>query len=294
VVTDALVHRVLIDGDRCTGVEYHAGTQTVVAECSGEVVLAAGAIGTPQVMLLSGIGPADHLRDQGVEVVGDLPGVGANLLDHPVCGVVYQSAQPVPVGTNNHGEVQGILSSGVSGQGPDVQIQFVDIPLHADSMRGPGMGDGYTLMVSLMMPFSRGSIRLASKTAGAHPVIDPRYYTDPRDVDIVVAGLRIARQIGAAPALAPWRNAEVLPGPDVQDPEDLGNFVRTNVRSYSHYAGTCAIGTDEWSVVDADLRVRGIRNLRVADASVMPSPVSANTNATVYAIAERAAELIQS
>jgi choline dehydrogenase len=149
-------------------------------------------------------------------------------------------------------------------------------------------------MVSLMSPYSRGSLRLAGMTPGAHPVIDPAYYTDQRDLDIVVAGLRIARAIGAAPALAPWCGMEALPGPAVRGKEDLRSYIRTNIRSYSHYAGTCAIGTDERSVVGTGLHVHGIRNLRVADASVMPSPISANTNATVYAIAERAAELIRS
>jgi choline dehydrogenase len=294
VVTDALVDRVLMDGDRCRGVEYHVGAATLVAECTGEVVLAAGTVGTPQLLMLSGIGPADHLEDLGIEVVADLPGVGANLHDHPMCGVVYQSAQPVPHGTNNHGEVQGLLSTGIGGNGPDVQIMFVDVPLRADGLPGPDIEDGYAIMVSLMAPFSRGSLRLASKTPGAPPVIDPAYYTDQRDLDIVVAGLRIAREIGAAPALAPWCGSEALPGPEVRGTENLRDYARTNIRSYSHYAGTCAIGRDERSVVDTSLQVHGISNLRVADASVMPSPISANTNATVYAIAERAAELVRS
>jgi len=294
VVTDALVHRVLMDGHRCRGVEYLVGAETLVAECTGEVVLAAGAVGTPQLLMLSGIGPADHLEDQGIEAVVDLRGVGANLHDHPMCGVVYQSAQPVPHGDNNHGEVQGLLSTGIGGHGPDVQIMFVDVPLRADSMPGPDIGHGYAIMVSLVSPFSRGSLRLASRIPGAHPVIDPAYYTDQRDLDIVVAGLRIAREIGAAPALAPWCDREALPGPEVRGQESLRAYVKTNIRSYSHYAGTCAIGTDERSVVDISLHVHGISNLRVADASVMPSPISANTNATVYAIAERAAELIHS
>ncbi|MDT7659949.1 MAG: choline dehydrogenase, partial [Pseudonocardiales bacterium] len=132
VVTDALVDRVLMAGDRCRGVEYRVGAETFVAECTGEVVLAAGTVGTPQLLMLSGIGPADHLEDLGIEVVADLPGVGANLHDHPMCGVVYQSAQPVPHGTNNHGEVQGLLNTGIGGHGPDVQIMFVDVPLRAD------------------------------------------------------------------------------------------------------------------------------------------------------------------
>jgi choline dehydrogenase-like flavoprotein len=170
----------------------------------------------------------------------------------------------------------------------------VDVPLRADSLPGPDIGHGYAITVSLMSTFSRGSLRLASRTPGAHPVIDPAYYTDQRDLDIVVAGLGIARDIGAATALVPWRGREALPGPQVRGTDDLRRYVGTNIRSYSHYAGTCAIGTDERSVVDTRLQVHGIRNLRVADASVMPSPISANTNATVYAIAERAAELIRS
>jgi choline dehydrogenase len=171
---------------------------------------------------------------------------------------------------------------------------FVDVPLRADSLPGPEIEHGYAIMVSLVSPFSRGSLRLANNTPGAAPVIDPAYYTDPRDLDIVIVGLRIAREIGAAPAFTPWRGMEVLPGPGLRDEEDLRNYIRSNIRSYSHYGGTCAIGTDGQSVVDTSLHVHGISNLRIADASVMPSPVSANTNATVYAIAERAAELIRS
>ncbi|HET6298189.1 MAG TPA: GMC family oxidoreductase N-terminal domain-containing protein [Kribbella sp.] len=294
VVTDALVSRLLMDGDRCRGVEYQVGAETFVAEGTAEVVLAAGTIGTPQLLMLSGIGPADHLDDLGIEVVADLPGVGANLHDHPMCGVVYQSRRSVPPGVNNHGEVQGLLSTGIGGHGPDVQLMVVDVPLRADSLPGPDIGDGYAIMVSLMAPYSRGSVRLASIDPGAHPVIDPAYYSDERDLDIVLAGLRIAREIGAAPALREWCGGEALPGPEMQAEEELRSYIKTNLRSYSHYAGTCAIGTDERSVVDTDLHVHGISNLRVADASVMPSPISANTNATVYAIAERAAELIRS
>jgi len=293
VVTDALVHRVRIAAGRCTGVEYSVDNEMFTVDSGTEVVLTAGTVGTPQLLMLSGVGPQDQLRAYGVRVVADLPGVGANLHDHPMSGIVYRAAQPVPPGTNNHGEVQGLVDTGIGGHGPDVQIMFVDVPLRAEPLPGPEMDQGYAIMVSLMAEFSRGSVRLASGTPGAAPVIDPRYYTDARDLEMMVTGLRTAREIGGAPALAPWRDTEALPGADVRDEDELRAYLRTNIRSYSHYGGTCRIGTDEIAVVDTELRVHGISGLRVADASVMPSPVSANTNATVYAIAERAADLVR-
>jgi choline dehydrogenase len=243
--------------------------------------------------MLSGVGPHTRLREHGIQVIADLPGVGANLHDHPMSGIVYGAAKPVPHAANNHGEALGLIDTGIGGHGPDVQIMFVDVPLRADELPGPEVGEGYAIMVSLMAPFSRGSVRLASDRPGAAPVIDPRYYSDARDLEMMVAGLHTAREIGAAPALASWCGGEALPGADVRDEEGLRAYLRRNIRSYSHYAGTCRIGVDETAVVDTELRVHGIGGLRVADASVMPSPVSANTNATVYAIAERAADLLR-
>jgi choline dehydrogenase-like flavoprotein len=292
VVTGALASRLMLDGSRCTGVQYRVGGESRIARCAAEVVLAAGAVGTPQLLLLSGIGPREHLSAAGIPAAVHLPGVGASLHDHPMCGLVYQSARPVPPGANNHGEVQGLVRAGEGLAGPDVQVQFVDVPLRADGLPGPELGAGYTIMVALMAPFSRGTLRLGSDVPGAPPVIDPRYYADDRDVTAMVRGLRAARAIGQSGALGQWRGAEVLPGPDGQDDAALAAYLRVNLRSYSHYAGTCPIGTGDLSVVDEQLRVRGVDGLRVADASVMPSPVSANTNATVYAIAERAADLL--
>jgi len=295
VVTDAVVYQLIVTGNRCTGVRYRTGTETRTAECETEVLLAAGAVGSPVLLMASGIGPQAHLREVGIEVITDLPGVGTNLHDHPTSCVVYHATQPVPAGNNSPGEVQGLLHAGVDGRpGPDVQIMFVTVPLHSPRLAGPEFGHGYTILVSLMAPSSRGSVRLSSAAPGAAPVIDPRFYTDSRDIDTVIAGLRIAREIGGAPALAPWRGVEALPGVDTRHDEQLRQYVRESLGAYHHYAGTCRIGTDETAVVDTELRVRGIDGLRVADASVMPSPISANTNATVYAIAERAADLINS
>ena len=144
----------------------------------------------------------------------------------------------------------------------------------------------------VMQPFSRGTVRLASGSPDAAPVVDPRYLSDPRDVQAMVAGLKIAREIGRAKALAPWRAAEVLPGPGVDTGGALRHYANQTMGSYFHPVGTCRMGTDDMSVVDPELRVHGISGLRIADGSIMPSTVSGNTNATVYAIAERAAALV--
>jgi choline dehydrogenase len=292
VVTSALVHRLRLEGDRCTGVEYSVGTTAYVVRCTGEVVLTAGTIGSAQLLLASGIGPPSDLRSVGIEVKADLPGVGANLFDHPMSGVVYRSARPVPPGQNNHGEALGLVRSDPDGGMPDLQIMFVDVPLRAETLPGPAIGEGYTLAASLMLPRSRGTVRLASAEPGAPPLINPNYYADSRDLHTFTAGLRAARDIGRAAALDQWRGDEELPGPGVKDDASLRAYLRRNLKTYAHPGGTCRIGTDGEAVVDTGLRVRGIGGLRVADASVMPSPPSANTNATVYAIAERAASLI--
>jgi choline dehydrogenase len=293
VVTSALAHRVRLQGHRCTGVDYSVGTSLYVVRCTGEVVLAAGTVGSAQLLLTSGIGPQSDLRAAGIDVTADLPGVGANLFDHPMSGVVYRSARPVPAGQNNHGEALGLLRSDPDVGMPDLQIMFVDVPLRAQTLPGPAIGEGYTLATSLMLPRSRGTVRLADAEPGTPPLIDPNYYADPRDLHTFTAGLRAAREIGRAAALDQWRGEEVLPGPGVTDDGSLRAYLRQNITSYSHPGGTCRIGTDGEAVVDTDLRVHGISGLRVADASVMPSAPSANTNATVYAIAERAADLIQ-
>jgi choline dehydrogenase-like flavoprotein len=293
VVTEATVHQLHLAGDRCTGVSYRGGSgEKVSVDCRGEVVLAAGAIGTPKLLMLSGIGPAAHLRDIGISVSLDLPGVGSNLHDHPICPVVYRPAQPMPPALSNHSEVIGLLRSQFATDGPDLQIIFLDLP--ASPPGYPAIPEGYTIRPSLMTPYSRGTVRLPSADPDAPPLIDPNYYSDPRDVRTVVEGVRRAREIGQAEALTPWRAVELLPGPDQRDEASLERYVRASLGSYSHPVGTCRMGDDEDAVVDTALRVPGISGLRVADASIMPSVVSSNTNATVYAIAERAACLLAS
>ena len=291
LVTDALVHRVSVHGDRCTGVEYSVGNQMQCADCRGEVVVAAGTVGSPLVLMRSGIGPAPHLREIGVEIIVDLPGVGQNLQDHPAATVVYESGRPVPAGENSHGEVLGLLRSDPALAAPDLQILFIDVPLSVPALPGPDQG--YALLVSLMAPHSRGSVRLRSADPRIGPRLDPNYLSDPRDIDVLVAGLDLARTIGRAHALDPWRRAEIHPGSDTSTANTLRAYLLSALQTYHHPVGTCRIGANDTAVVDTELRVRGIDGLRVADASVMPSIVSGNTMATVYGIAERAASLMQ-
>jgi len=212
LVTDALVHRVLLHGGRCAGVEYSIGSEMLSARCRGEVVLAAGTVGSPLVLLRSGIGPQTHLREMGVDVIVALPGVGRNLQDHVAASVVYRSARPMPPAANGHGEVLGLLRSDPALDAPDLQILFVDVPLSVPSLPGPDQG--YALLVSLMAPHSRGSVQLRSAEPQTGPGLDPNYFSDPRDIDALVAGLDVARAIGRAKALDPWRSAEAHPGPE--------------------------------------------------------------------------------
>jgi choline dehydrogenase len=291
LVTDALVHRVRVEAGGCTGVEYSVGAEMLSAECRGEVVLAAGTVGSSLALMRSGIGPQSHLRDVGVDVVADLPGVGQNLQDHPAASVVYSAARPVPAAANGHGEVLGLVRSDPASDAPDLQILCVDVPLSVPSLGGPD--EGYAFLVSLMAPRSRGSVKLRGAEPQAAPAIDPNYFSDPHDIDVLVAGLDLARALGRARALDPWRNAEVYPGANARSADDLRAYLRQALQTYHHPVGTCRIGRDDVAVVDTDLCVRGVDGLRVADASVMPSIVSGNTIATVYGIAERAAALLR-
>jgi choline dehydrogenase len=288
VVTNALVRRIEVVAGRAVGVEYSTGGGPFIAEAGREVVLAAGTIGSAKLMMLSGLGPADHLRDIDVELVHDLPGVGSNLQDHPITAMVYEAAREVPAARNNHGEALGLVRTDPSLTGPDLQILFVDVPM----LPTGAPRYGFTIRSAVMRPHSRGTVRLADGHFTTAPLLDPNYFGDERDFATMLRGIRMVREIAAAPALAGWRRAEVAPGPDVTDDEQLRAYVGRTLTSYSHPIGTCKIGDDDQSVVDTELRVHGIEGLRIADASVMPSLPSGNTNATVYAIAERAAGLL--
>jgi choline dehydrogenase len=290
VVTSALVQRLVVADGRCAGVEYSAGGELRQVHPQRETILCAGSIGSAQLLLLSGIGPAEHLCAVGIDPVADLPGVGANLHDHPLAGVVYAAAQPVPPAQNNHGEMYAAVRTAPDLAAPDIQLFLIDVPFHPPWMPGPAAG--YTIAFTTLHPRSGGSVRLADSDPATAPLIDPSYFGDNRDMTAMLTALRVAREIGASPAFDDWRAEEALPGPDVHDETELQDYLRRDTDPYYHAVCTCRIGTDPAAVVDPQLRVRDVDGLRVADASVMPTIPGANTHAAVLAIAERAATLI--
>ena len=289
VIPDALLRRLILSGRRCTGVEYAIDGRSQMARAGREVILSAGAIGSAQLLMLSGIGPADHLRKLDIDVLVDLPGVGANLQDHPLGGITYSSTKPVPA-PNNHGDVIVVARTRPDLPVPDIHLVHLDIPFHPPTMTGPD--NGYTIAFSFTRPHSRGSLRLASNDPTVAPLIDVNFLGDERDLAAMVTALRMAREVGEARALAEWRAEEVLPGARVQGDDELREYVRRVTGTYFHPVGTCRMGTDPLAVVDTELRVHGVDALRVVDASVMPEIVGANPHATVVAIAERGAALI--
>ena len=303
VVTDALVTGVRISGDRATGVAYvHRGQEQVAS--AGEVVLCGGAVNSPQLLMLSGVGPAARLREHGIGVVADLPGVGENLQDHPMVPVGwftrgapdlwYTSQRPGqqlrwfatrtgPL-TSNVCEAGGFVRTREGLPAPDVQFHMIP-SIVRDHGLTPPPGPGVTIAPTVVHARSRGRITLRSADPRWRPAIDPDYYDDPRDLEAMCAGVELARDIGSRPPLAGLIDAPYLPGPGA----DVEDTVRATTETLYHPAGTCAIG----SVVDAELRVLGLSGLRVVDASVFPTVPRGNTNAPVIAVAERAADLIR-
>jgi choline dehydrogenase len=288
IVTDAHVRRLLLKHARCEGVEYLKDGQIHASFADREIILSAGTIGTPQLLLLSGIGAETHLRDLGIVVVADVPGVGANLHDHPKSQVAYTTTRPV--GNGAHARKPQVLLRSAATEVPDIHAIFLDLPIHPRFTIG--QEDGYSVIFALMNPKSRGSIRLASADPERAPIINPRYLADPSDMARLTVGLRAAREIGSAPAFGPVRDEELFPGSQTRSDAACHDYLRRTVSTYFHPVGTCAIGNNGTSVVDSHLKVHGIENLRIADASVMPSIPSGNINAAVLAIAERAASVI--
>jgi choline dehydrogenase len=298
VIGGATVHRLRVERGRCVGVEFAADGALHFVRAQHEVILSAGAIGSPQLLLLSGIGPADHLLKLDIEVNIDLPGVGQNLQDHIQSRVVYAAREPIHTSSNGFCPESAMLRSDLlPDAAPNMSLLLIDFPA------GPVVADdrfasllpeaGYTITFAHQgPPASRGSIRLADSDPELAPIIDPRYYAEESDLSAMADYLRIARSVGEAHAMSRWCEREISPGPDVNDVSDLRTYLRRSSGTSFHPVGTCRIGADPLGVVDTDLRVHGVQGLRVADASVMPDIVSANPNATVVAIAERAVERV--
>jgi choline dehydrogenase len=289
VITGAQVTRLLLDGDRAVGVRLGADTQV---RCVGEVIVSGGVIGSPQLLLLSGIGPADDLRALDIEVRADLPGVGANLHDHLLATVLYESAKIVPPGKSNNLEAQFFATSEPAMVAPDLQPLMSHFPMPVPGYPVPEYGGGYAIVGGVIRPLSRGRLWLRSADPAQAPALDPHYLEEPADLRALVTAVKMSREIGAGSALREWRAREIAPGPDVHTDAELAEYSRGTLITYHHQVGTCKMGIDRLAVTTPDLRVHGIAGLRVADASVMPAVTSGNTNAPTIMIGERCADLV--
>jgi len=279
-----------------------------------EVIVCAGAVQTPQLLMLSGIGEAQELTRHGIEVVHDLPGVGKNLQDHLDVCVQHHCVKPITLfsqtkfhnsimtlmrylmfknglGACNGLEAGAFVKTDPALDRPDIQLHFIPAFM-LDHAREEGPGHGYMLHACQLRPESRGYVTLNSSDPLAPPVIQPNYLSSPKDLEIMVKAVKISRKIFAAKAFDAYRGDEYLPGSSVTSDDEIAQFVRQKSETIYHPVGSCKMGSDKLSVVDAELRVYGVKSLRVVDASVMPTLVGGNTNAPTIMIAEKAADLI--
>ena len=294
VETGAQVTEIRVEDGRAVGVEFEQDGQRHTVDADAEVVVCAGAVNSPQLLMLSGIGPADHLAEHGIDPVVDLPGVGRNLQDHLFAFAVYErTAGPdEPAPSTNVGESGAFPRTSEDEPAPDLQYHFAPVYFMEHGFANPEEGVGFSISATQLRPESRGRITLASDDPFDDPVIDPRYLTDDRDMEVLLAGLKEAREIANASALDEYRGEEIWPGEDVQTDAELREHIRETCHTVYHPVGTCKMGDDDVAVVDDELRVHGVDGLRVVDASVMPTLVGGNTNAPTIAIAEKAADLV--
>jgi choline dehydrogenase len=314
VATDAHTTRILLSGRRATGIEYVQGGAKKTANARAAVLLAAGAFGSPQLMQLSGLGPASLLKEFGIPLVADMPGVGANLQDHyngrlvfecthdfTLNDVVASPLRKLREGLRYYLSRKGFLTMGAStatgfvatdgGSRPDIQIGLV---VYSTDKFGDTLHafPGFTMLVRLLRPESRGTVQIKSADPLAPPSIRPNYLSQPRDAELLVAGMKVARRLVDAPPLRGYVAREHEPAPAPANDEEWQQYLRARGGISYHPVGTCRMGADADAVVDERLRVRGIEGLRVVDASIMPTLVSGNTNAPVIMIAEKASDMI--
>ena len=311
VMTGARALNLELSGQRVTGVRFQRHGLVRSAQAEREVLLCGGSINSPQLLMLSGIGPVDELESAGVPVRHALGGVGANLQDHLDICTLTRCSQPITYdqlselrvglkyflyhegeGTSNIAEAGGFL---VSGRGrndrPDIQMHFVPALLD-DHGRNRLPGDGYTVHACPLRPQSRGRVSLRSADPRDVPVIRANYLSEPEDLEMMLECVRLSREVLKQPAFKPFRGHEIFPGDEITDRDGLIDFIRSKAESIYHPVGTCRMGQDEGAVVDSELRVRGLEGLRVIDASIMPTLVGGNTNAPTIMIAEKASDLI--
>ena len=315
IATDALATRLLFSGRRAIGVEYRQGDALHTAHANAEVIVAGGAFNSPQLLQLSGIGPAELLREHGIPVIADMPGVGADLQDHLQARIQYRCTEPITMNDvinhwrHRYGEGlryvfsrKGLLTIGAGYAGaflrtrpelatPDVQIHFL---IFSADTAGARLHDfsGFMVSVCQLRPESRGFVHIKSRDPSVPPAIQPRYLTNRLDCDTVVDGLKLMRRIMEQPSMRRYIAEELTPGPNCVSDADLLAFAREAGTTVYHPTSTCRMGNDERAVVDSRLRLRGFERLRVVDASIMPALVSGNTNAPVVMIAEKGADMI--
>jgi len=316
VETGCLVTRILFEGNRAIGVEYAQNGQIRTARADSEILVTSGAIGTPKIMMLSGIGPADDLRALGIDVVHDLPGVGENLTDHfgidivaelngphsldkynklhwmAWAGLQYALFRTGPV-TSNVVEGGAFWYADSDAPMPDLQFHFLAGAGAEEGVESVASGSGITLNSYTLRPKSRGTVKLRSSDPAANPIVDPNFLAEPDDLKTSAEGVRISREIFRQQSLQKYIKRMHLPDDDVQSQADFEAYARQYGRTSYHPTCTCKMGVDEMAVVDPELRVRGLEGIRICDSSVMPSLIGSNTNAPTIMIGEKASDLVR-